>query len=122
MKTPYDPRHQRRRKIVKNLFSQFFLEQPIADQVEEKILENKNEIHQLIQQAAPEWPLEKINKIDLAILELAVWELKFAKDQPPKVIIDEAIELAKEFGSESSPAFINGTLGFLLNSQNETKH
>jgi len=116
MKTSFDPRHQKRRKIVKKIFAQSFLKQKCDDPVEEKILENQKEIDKLIQTAAPEWPIEKINKIDLAVLRLAVWELKFAKSQPPKVIIDEAIELAKEFGSESSPAFVNGTLGFLLKS------
>lgn len=115
MKTPYDPRHQKRRKIVKSLFAQSFSPQPIQDKIERKILENKEKIDALIQKAAPEWPVEKINRVDLAILRLAVWELKFVKKEPPKVIIDEAVELAKEFGSESSSAFVNGTLGFLLN-------
>lgn len=64
-----------------------------------------------IVKAAPEWPLAKLNRIDLAILRLAVYELLVDKSQPYKVIIDEAVELAKEFGGPSSPEFINGVLG-----------
>ena len=68
-------------------------------------------IEKKIAVAAPEFSIDKINKTDLAILRLAVYELLVEKKQPPKVIIDEAIELAKEYGGDSSPAFINGALG-----------
>ena len=71
-------------------------------------------IDSAIQTAAPEWPIEKIAKIDLAILRLAVCELIIEKKEPPKVIIDEAIELAKTYGNENSPKFINGVLGTIL--------
>jgi len=71
-------------------------------------------IDEKITKIAPEYPIEKINKIDLAILRLAVYEMEIEKDKPPKVTVDEAIELAKEFGGETSPAFINGALGNLL--------
>lgn len=67
-----------------------------------------------IQSAAPEWPVDKIAKIDLAILRLAIYELLIEKKEPPKVIIDEAIELAKEFGNDNSPKFVNGVLGTIL--------
>lgn len=67
-----------------------------------------------IADAAPEWPIDKIAKIDLAILRLAVYELTVEKKQPPKVVIDEAIELGKEFGNEHSSQFINGVLGTIL--------
>ena len=56
------------------------------------------------------WPVDKLNKIDLAILRLAIYELENL-EVPPKVVIDEAVELAKEFGSENSPSFVNGVLG-----------
>lgn len=75
---------------------------------------NLDFIDKEITSSAPEWPLERINKIDLAILRLAVYELLIQKKEPPKVIIDEAVELAKEFGSENSAAFINGVLGNIL--------
>ena len=67
-----------------------------------------------IRKAAPEFPIEKINKVDLAILRLAVYELFFEKSAPPKVVVDEAIELAKEYGSETSGGFVNGALGKLI--------
>ncbi len=64
--------------------------------------------------AAPEWPLPKISKMDLAILRLASYELMIEKKEPPKVVIDEAIELAKAYGNDSSAKFVNGVLGTIL--------
>lgn len=75
-----------------------------------EIIEKINEIDQIITENAPKWPLDKINKVDLSILRCAFWELIF-QETPPKVVIDEAIELAKEFGTESSSSFINGVIG-----------
>ncbi len=70
-------------------------------------------IDKLITKYAPEWPLEKINKVDLAILRLAIYEL-LTKNAPYKVIINEAVELAKTYGSQNSPSFINGVLGKIV--------
>ena len=109
MKTPLDPRHKRRQKLVEELFKTDFHKQTVSSRAKE-ILANKDFINTNIQKAAPEFPTEKINKIDLAILRLAVFELLVEKKEPPKVIIDEAIELAKEYGGETSPSFINGAL------------
>ena len=67
-----------------------------------------------IRESAPEWPLDKIAKIDLAILRLSTYELSIAKSEPPKVVIDEAVELAKSYGNEHSAQFINGVLGSIL--------
>ncbi|PIU28610.1 transcription antitermination factor NusB [Candidatus Woesebacteria bacterium CG07_land_8_20_14_0_80_44_9] len=110
MKTAKDPRHQKRRKVVKLLFAQTFTKQACTDKLAQKILKNQKAIDKKISRSAPAWPVDKLNRIDLAILRLAVFELK-QKETPPKVVIDEAIELAKEFGSEASPSFINGVLG-----------
>lgn len=115
MKTKSDPRHQKRRIIVKNLFSCLFYPQQPQFAETKEILAKKNEIDQEILASAPEWPIERINKIDLAILRLAIFELLFKKTAPPKVVIDEAVELAKEFGSENSPSFVNGVLGTVFN-------
>ena len=71
-------------------------------------------IDEAIYTAAPEWPIDKISRVDLAILRLAVYELTIEKKEPPKVVIDEAVELAKEFGNPTSPGFINGALGAVL--------
>lgn len=78
-----------------------------------------SKIDPLIEKSAPAFPLEGIAKIDVAILRLATFELLFEKKEPPKVIIDEAVELAKEFGGEGSPAFVNGVLGTLLKNSYE---
>ncbi|TSC63760.1 MAG: N utilization substance protein B [Microgenomates group bacterium Gr01-1014_93] len=78
------------------------------------LLRKQKEIDEKISKAAPQWQIEKINKIDLAILRLAVFEL-LLKKEPIKVIIDEAVELAKEYGSENSSSFVNGVLGKLIN-------
>jgi N utilization substance protein B len=71
-------------------------------------------IDERIRVAAPEWPVDKIAKIDVAVLRLAVFELTVARHEPPKVVIDEAIELAKEYGNEHSWQFVNGVLGTIL--------
>ncbi|MBI2599368.1 transcription antitermination factor NusB [Candidatus Daviesbacteria bacterium] len=78
------------------------------------IVKNLSKIDKLISEGAPDRPISEINKIDLSILRLAVFELIIEKDAPVKVIIDEAIELGKEFGSDSSSAFINGALGKVI--------
>lgn len=110
MKSPQDPRHQKRRHLIEELFSMEFHDQKVSEEAQ-KILEKKEELDKAITKAAPEFPVEKINKVDLAILRLAMYELLFSKETPPKVVIDEAVELAKEYGGETSPSFINGALG-----------
>lgn len=110
MKTAHDPRHQKRREIVKELFAETYTKQERRDDMVTKILRNKKRLDRKIADSAPSWPIDKLNRIDLAILRLAVYELE-QKEAPPKVVIDEAVELAKEFGSDNSASFINGVLG-----------
>lgn len=113
MKTAYDPRHRKRQKLIEELFKIEFHKQKITYPAK-LILSHATFIDEKIKTAATEFPVEKINKIDLAILRLAVYELLIEKKQPPKVIIDEAVELAKEYGGETSSSFINGVLGNIL--------
>lgn len=113
MKTPYDPRHKKRQKIIEEIFKIEFHKQKVGKETE-KILPFFETIDSKIKNAAKEFPVDKINKIDLAILRLAVYELLIEKKEPKKVIIDEAIELAKEYGGDTSPAFINGALGAII--------
>lgn len=120
VKTTTDPRHLERRQIVKELFAEIFTRQSGASPRTRQITKKQKEIDLLISQSAVEWPVDKINKIDLAILRLAIFEL-LEKKQPVKVIIDEAVELAKEFGGESSPSFVNGVLGGIVNKQSLLK-
>ncbi len=125
MKTAKDPRHLQRIKLVQNIFAwDFSKEQPEDPEIKEalgEIEEKKEALDKLIEKAAPAWPLEKINKIDLAILRVASFELLYPKDEasktPPKVAVDEAVEIAKEFGADSSPSFVNGVLGKLIEDQ-----
>lgn len=73
------------------------------------------EIDALIQEAAPEWPLDQVAKVDKNVLRIAVYEMLFdpEEDVPPRVSINEAIEIGKTFGGESSPKFVNGALGYI---------
>lgn len=75
---------------------------------------NLDQIDKTIIETAPEWPLDQITIIDRNILRLGIYELLFAKDVPPKVAINEAVELGKTFGGESSGKFVNGVLGTLF--------
>jgi N utilization substance protein B len=61
--------------------------------------------------AAPAWPLEQMSRVDKSILRLAIFEMMYVPDVPPRVAINEAVELAKTFGHETSPKFVNGVLG-----------
>lgn len=70
-----------------------------------------DELDATIQPIAPEWPVSQIARIDRAILRLSLYELLHTEDVPPKVVINEAVELAKAFGGENSSKFVNGVLG-----------
>ena len=114
MKKATDPRHLKRREAIKALFSWGFRGQEIENSFAKKVIKENKKIDKIVEENASLWPIEQINRLDLAILRLAIFELKIEKKEPEKVIIDEAVELAKEFGSESSPSFINGVLGAVL--------
>ena len=113
MKTSQDPRHKHRQELMDKLFAFSFDPQQLSADIQ-PILSALPTIDEKIRIAAPEWPIDKIAKIDLAVLRLAVFELTIEKKEPPKVVIDEAIELSKEFGNEHSSKFINGVLGTIL--------
>lgn len=114
MKTPFDPRHQRRRNAIKAIFAWGFRNIAQGNELAHEVINNLEKVDSIIRDCAPEWPLEQINRVDLSILRLALYELVISAKEPPKVVIDEAIELAKEFGAESSPSFVNGVLGTAL--------
>ena len=81
---------------------------PIAEQLD-----------RFIAQHAPEWPFDQVAIIDRNILRIALWEIAVSNQTPIKVAINEAVELAKVFGSDSTPRFVNGVLGSLASRQNE---
>ncbi len=116
-------RRAARERILKLLFQKDFrgesLEKLLAEQptddpyvrsciqgLEEKL----PEIDRIIAERAEGWRLERLHSVDRNILRLAVYELCYREDVPPQVVIDEAVELAKRYGGEHSPVFINGIL------------
>lgn len=84
-----------------------------VEQLVHGVIERRPELDRVIEKAAPEWPIDQITVIDRNVLRLGLWELLFGdhKEVPPKVAINEAIELAKTFGAQSSGRFVNGVLG-----------
>lgn len=133
-KEEFDPRHAARVVALQTLFEWSFnssdtdaiierdimeLEVPSIDRELTRFLvrgvtDNLDTIDSIITTSAPEWPLSQIAKIDLAVLRIAIFELYIARSVPPKVAIDEAIELGKQFGGENSGKFINGVLGTVV--------
>lgn len=83
------------------------------------VCENRDELNNKIESSAPEWPLDQISNVDKCTLQLAIYELLYQTDTPPKVVINEAVELAKQFGGDSSSKFVNGVLGTIYNNGNE---
>ncbi len=76
----------------------------------DKVLANIEKIDDIVQKCAPEWPISQINRVDLAVLRQAVYELIYKTETPTKVIIDEAVEIAKRYGGKTSSSFVNGAL------------
>jgi len=119
MKTGSDPRHKYRINLIQHLFSYCYQKQP--DPYIQNIIDMLPKIDPIITDIAPEWPIDHLNPADLSILRLALFELVVDKQAPYKVIIDEAIELAKQFGSTQSSSFINGALGkFIQKNESST--
>lgn len=132
-----DPRHNARKIALATLFSWSILSQKLsqtrktaseileigifnkelANLLTQGVTENRKELDEIIAEAAPEWPTDQIARIDLIVLRIAIFELVIARNVPPKVAIDEAVELAKEFGSENSGKFVNGVLGTVVEEQ-----
>ena len=82
------------------------------------VFENREEIDKIIARFAPSWPIEQMAIIDRNILRIAVFEIMLEGEPPPKVAIDEAVELAKMFGSDNSSRFVNGVLGSIMETAN----
>ena len=87
----------------------FFIEQLVRG-----VTQRETELDEELRPLAPEWPLEQIARMDRAVLRIGLYELKYEDDVPPKVVINEAVELAKAFGGDNSSKFINGVLGTAL--------
>lgn len=140
-KNTADPRHLSRLLAVQYLFTNhfakknnqeinFFETNDLLEETEQKkynrelyedivegVTDKVNDLDKKIQELAPAWPLNQINTVDLIILRAAVWESVYYEDTPPKVVINEAVELAKEMGNQSNGNFVNGVLGSLLDTK-----
>ncbi|HOA18343.1 MAG TPA: transcription antitermination factor NusB [bacterium] len=136
MKNTTDPRHTSRRIALASIFCWLFNEinteesmvlskevletesdefdHDLVNFLVEGVKTHNQEIDKIIEECAPEWPIDKISKVDLVVLRLAIFEVLFGKKIPVKVAIDEAVELAKDFGNETSHKFINGVLGTVV--------
>lgn len=86
-------------------------EQEFVHDLVKGVIEHKIRIDEIVDESAPEWPVDQISLIDKTILRIAIYELLNLSNMPPKVSINEAVELSKEFGGESSSKFVNGVLG-----------
>jgi N utilization substance protein B len=86
-----------------------FIERLVAGVAKEEA-----KLDDVLRPVAPEWPIEQIARMDRVVLRIGLYELLYEKDVPPKVVINEAVELAKSFGGDNSSKFINGVLGTVL--------
>ena len=87
----------------------FFIEELVRG-----VAQHEKELDDELRPLAPEWPIEQIARMDRAVLRIGLYELTYEKDVPPKVVINEAVELAKAFGGDNSSKFVNGVLGTAL--------
>lgn len=111
-------------KLLEKNIAEFALgsnDRPFMENLLRKVLEKKHDLDIVIEKAAPDWPIDKIAPVDRNILRIGLCELLFADrhEVPPKVAINEAIELAKSFGGETSGRFVNGVLGAVYKEMGE---
>jgi transcription antitermination protein NusB len=89
-------------------------DQEFIEKLVRGVNKKQKEIDAILQPVAPEWPIDQIARMDRIVLRIGTYELLYGKDAPPKVVINEAVELAKAFGGDNSSKFINGVLGTVL--------
>lgn len=80
----------------------------------------RDKLNSILQPVAPEWPIDQIARMDRVILHIGAYELLYGSDVPPKVVINEAVELSKGFGGENSSKFVNGVLGTVLRQKEDS--
>ncbi len=148
MKTPNDPRHQTRKLALSLIYSResflreknspkFKLEdtkkasihnlnitnynKAFLDEIVKGVEQNNEKLKEIISKNSNDWEINQMYLIDLSILLMATWEIYY-KDTPQKVVVDEAVELAKEFGDNESSKFINGILAGIIQDFNNSKN
>ena len=89
-----------------------------ASELVQGVLQHQIPLDNEIRRLAPAWPVEQLSIVDRTLLRLAIYEITYRTDTPPKAAINEAVELAKLYGSDSSPRFINGVLGAVMDTAN----
>ena len=110
--------------MIENRFAAETIDENLADFVRQIVLgvyPIVSELDQFIAAHAPEWPLDQVAAVDRNIIRIALWEFAVSEKVPIKVAINEAVELAKVYGSDSTPRFVNGVLGSLAEKQNEIR-
>ena len=110
--------------VIENRFADETIDENLADFVRQIVLgvcPMITELDQFIAAHAPEWPLDQVAVVDRNILRIALWEFAVSEKVPIKVAINEAVELAKVYGSDSAPRFVNGVLGSLAEKENEIR-
>ena len=110
--------------VMENRFKETEMEerlQNFALEIVRGIVPIREKLDGYIAEHAPEWPIDQVSIIDRNLLRIALWEIIVYGDTPVKVAINEAIELAKIYGSDSTPRFVNGVLGSLAERANEIK-
>ena len=108
--------------VLENRFADYELTEELeifASGIVHGIVPIRKELDAFIAQHAPEWPIDQISIIDRNLIRMAVWEFAVVGETPVKVAINEAVELAKRYGSDSSSRFVNGVLGSLAERRNE---
>lgn len=117
---PYDIKQMIRRNSLP--YRRHMQRSQFAANLTEGVIEHQDELDQMIQPLAPSWPIPQISYIDRNVLRIGVYELNYCQGTiPPKVAINEAIELAKSFGTTNSAKFINGVLGTMYRQLIQTK-
>lgn len=136
MNSNLDPRHVARAIALQILFAKLHADQnspetnelleeleatsydaSLTNEIVEGVVNLYTEIDKVVQKLAPAWPINQIAPVDLAIIRMGIWEGFIAKKNPIKVVINEVVELGKQFGGETSGSFINGVLGGLAKNE-----
>lgn len=112
-------------EVMENRFKENKIEislQEFIRQIVQGVFPEIEKMDSVISTYAPDWPLDQVASIDRNIIRIALWEFAVGKITPVKVAINEAVELAKIYGSDSTPRFINGVLGSLVENLNEIEN
>jgi len=108
--------------VLQERFEETPMEVDLADfasQIVQGVVPRTTELDETIARHAPEWPLDQVATIDRNILRISLWEIAIDRQTPVKVSINEAVELAKQYGSDSTARFVNGVLGSLVEHLND---